>query len=411
MQDLKRFQTIPAVLMLLSNIVRAGSQWVLVWIFALLGGPGVVGEYTLAIAIATPIFIAFEMSLRNVIVTLRRPIAFVRFWLVRGVAAALALVVLVAVAGISRSQFYVLLLVGLIKVADSVLDLSYGALQKRGEILRIALTSLLNSVVTVAIGVVAYWVTHSIELSLVGSLIGSVLTATLVFAPVLRSERAGGLVAGPRWNEVGAIIRAGIPSGLAFASISLLTYMPIYFLGATADLDQVGLFAVLAYFPTFANLLYGSVQQSTLHSYVYHYSNAGNRALLKYALLQGWPLLICGIVSGIVTFLLGRDLVMILYGKGFSLAFGEILPIAIAMTLLPVIFVSGAVLLTKNLYTFQFVIGVISLLLTVAVGLVLAPIDVADAGMVLLVGTGSRAMLGAASAWYALSQESINQVT
>lgn len=407
MQDLKRFQTFPAFLMLVSNIVRAGSQWVLVWFFAFLGGPGVVGEYTLALAIATPIFIAFEMSLRNVIVTLRRSIAFTTFLLVRAVAAVLALALLICIAGTSGKLFFILLLMGLIKTADSALDLSYGALQKHGDILRIALTSLLNSSVSVATGIIAYWFTRSMELSLVGSLIGSVLTAALVFMPVFRAERLAGPPGGARRADLVSILRAGIPSGLAFAAASLLTYLPIYFLGFAADIRQLGVFAVLAYFPTFATLFYSSVQQSTLHSFVFHYKTGGNQPLTKYAFRLGLPLLLCGILSGVLTLVYGGSFVAAVYGNEFSLTTQELLPIAVSMMLLPAIFVPGAVLLTKNLYGVQFVIGVVSLLLTAIIGVVSGPIlSVATAGILFLIGTSTRAVLGVAAGWYALSDKS-----
>jgi hypothetical protein len=77
------------------------------------------------------------------------------------------------------------------------------------------------------------------------------------------------------------------------------------------------------------------------------------------------------------------------------------------MMLLPAIFVSGAVLLTKNLYGLQFVIGIVSLLLTAISGIVSIPVlDVATAGMLFFIGTIIRAVLGVAAAWYALSNKS-----
>lgn len=401
--DRARFQKLPALLVLISNIARAGSQWVLVWVYAILGGSVAVGEYSLALAIATPIFIAAEMSLRNVYVTLHRPIAFSTYVLVRTISCAVALTLLVLASGLNVISVAVLLLVGLIKTVDSVLDLSYGVLQKEGMLARIALTSLLNSGLTVLIGVVAYRSTRSIELSLVGSLIGSVCTAAIVVIPVARARREPKLRRGEVWPGIRGVLHAGIPSGLAFASVSLLTYLPVYFLSAVAGKEQIGVFAVLAYFPIFANLFYSSVQQSTLHTFVASHGTGGNTELRGYALRIGRPLILCGLVSGILTMSYGNQFVTAVYGDQFSLEPEEIWPVAVSLVLLPLIYVSGAVLLTKNLYRMQFAIGSISLALSVGVGLLsLNRFDLSTASLLVLIGTGCRGLLGWAAATYSL---------
>lgn len=397
-------QALPAALMFVSNLVRAGAQWLLVWVYALLGGPEVVGQYSLALAIVSPVFILGEMSLRNVIVTLRREVAFLTFLMVRSASIAVALAILLLIAGLSGSLFTVLVVLSLVRAADSVLDLSFGALQKRGEITRIALVSLLNSTVTACLGVLAFWLTESIALSLVGSLVGSVVTALLVVMPVLRSERRLTGTTVPRQHELGSIFKAGIPSGLAFASVSLLTYLPLYFLGGAGNLSDLGVFAALGYFVSFANLFYSSVQQSTLHTYVKTFAVGGRAHLFRYAWKnQMIPLAACGLASGLLTMLLGNLFMVSVYGPEFALTGQELAPVAVSMALLPLIYVSGAILLTRNLYLAQFVIGLIALCAALSFGLTSnSMVSIEVAGMILLVGTAARAILGVMTASIAL---------
>jgi len=396
--------SLPALLILLSNVARAGSQWVLVWFYALLGGSLAVGEYTLALAVATPIFIASEMSLRNVYVTLQRQIAFTSYVLVRGASTAAALAGAIALSGLNIVSAGVLLLLALIKATDSVSDLAYAALQKEGRLASIALSSIANSIFTVLIGVGAYWATRSIELSLLGSLAASVAIAGAVFIPVLRRRPGPHPLEGNAAGALRGILRAGVPSGLAFASVSLLTYVPFYFLGVTAGKEQVGFFAVLAYFVVFANLFYASVQQSTLHSFVSSFLSGGRPGLLRYTLRVGWPLAWCGLISGTAVLFAGAPLILFVYGDEFSLSVGEIWPIAVSLAVLPLTFVSGAVLLTKNLYYIQLTIGLVSLLGTVAIGFYLLDhFDLTAAGILVLVGTSFRGLLGAGAAAFVLS--------
>ncbi|MET3769736.1 O-antigen/teichoic acid export membrane protein [Marisediminicola sp. UYEF4] len=389
----------PALLVLVSNIARAASQWILVWCYALLGGSSAVGEFSLALAIVTPIFIASEMSLRNVYVTLHREIAFTSYVLVRSVSTMFALGVAVAISGWSFVSMELVLLLALIKAADSVADLSYAALQKEGRLASIATSSIANSFLTVLVGVSAYWATRSIELSLLGSLLASVAVAGAVFVPVLRRRPGASTPGISTGGSYRGILHAGLPSGLAFASVSLLTYVPFYFLGLTAGIDQVGSFAVLAYFLVFANLFYASVQQSTLHSFVASFISHGKTGLLRYAVRIGWPLAWCGILSGTAVLFAGAPLIELLYGAEFTLTAGEVWPIAVALALLPLTYVSGAVLLTRNLYTVQFAIGLVSLLATVGIGVSQTEgFSLTTAGLLVLAGTTFRGVLGITAA-------------
>ena len=394
---------LPALLILISNVARAGSQWVLIWLYAFLGGAAAVGEYSLALAVATPIFIASEMSLRNVYVTLRRPIAFTSYLIVRVVSTSVALATALALAGIGVVSLAVLVVIALIKAADSIADLSYGVLQKEGRLTSIALNSIANSVFTVLFGVCIYWASRSIELSLIGSLAASAVSAAIVFGPVFRRRPGIDRTPGAPVGVIRDILRAGVPSGLAFASVSLLTYVPVYFLGVVAGKQAVGTFAVLAYFLVFANLFYASVQQSTLHSFVAAQLTSGTSGLFRYALRIGRVLILFGALSGALVLAFGAQFLLLIYGDEFSLSQAEIMPIAASLVLIPLTYISGAVLLTKNLYSVQLVIGLLSLGATVGIGFaIVEDFDLAAAGVLVLVGTALRGVLGASAAAFVI---------
>ena len=396
-RSLRRFAPF---LVLFSNIARAASQWVLLWFFAILGGAEVVGEYSIALAIATPIFIVLDLSIRNVFVTLKTDVIFGQYLRLRLLTSGLAFVVLIGTSFFVAIPPGVLLLIGAVKAVDSLLELAYGALQKRSDLYRIAWTSMLNSGLTVAFGVAAFALSRSVELSLVGSLLGSAITVVIVFAPLLVS---GNGQSSKKQNSHGlrAVIRAGIPSGLAFASVSLLTYLPVYFLSSTESARIVGIFAVLAYFPVIANLLYASVQQVTLNNFVASYEARGNRGLALYATRILTPLLLLGIGLGTGTFLLGDWFIQGVFGAEFAVPPAAVHFVAVSLAILPIVYVSGAILLTRNRYGIQFITGGLALATSAIVGtFMLAGFNLESAAVLVLVGTSARAVLsGSAAIW------------
>ena len=393
----------PAALLLLSNVARAGSQWLLVSVYAILGGPAELGRYSLTLAIAAPVFIASELSLRNVYVTLRFAIPFRTYVTVRVVTAALALVALAGLALAFRGSFVLLMLVGLLKATDSFLDLAHGGWQKRGRLTRIAVSSLLHSAATVLLGAAVYLLTESLELSVAGSLAGSgsIVAAVLFFT--YRAESAGAPRLPIRAHEVREILRAGLPAGLAFAAATVMSYLPVYVLGLAAGAEDVGVFALLMYFVTFANLFYNSVQQSTLHTYVARYAEGGSAAVFQYARRIGPPLFLAGVGSAVLVYFFANPFLVSLYGASFAVGPLDVLPIALALVLLPGVYVASPMLMTANRYPVQLRINLASLAIAATAAIALLPgFSVASAGVVVLVGTGCRAVGGLLAALWLL---------
>jgi O-antigen/teichoic acid export membrane protein len=197
------------------------------------------------------------------------------------------------------------------------------------------------------------------------------------------------------------ILEAGFPAGAAFAAVTLLTYLPVYVLGLSAGTDAVGVFSLLAYFITFANLFYNSVQQSTLHKYVARYATGGAAAVTEYARRLAPPLFLAGLASGVFVYLFAGPILHGLYGPEFALSASDVLPIALTLVVLPGCYVAGPTLMTANRYGVQLGINVTSLAIAVTAALAMLPgFDVASAGQLLLIGTACRAVGGLLAAYW-----------
>jgi polysaccharide pyruvyl transferase WcaK-like protein/O-antigen/teichoic acid export membrane protein len=389
-----------ALALVASNFVRAGSQWVLVWFVAVLGGADVVGDYSIALAVATPIFIVFELSLRNVYVTLANTPPFRSFAHIRLVTSIVALAVLALAIQFDYAPAGILLVVGLIKVVDSLADLAYGPLQKGAQLAFIAWTSLVNSAVSLILAAVLFRLYGDLVLALYGSLFGSILVTCIVFAKLRRVSVAAPAITTAA--NVWTVIRAGIPAGLAYASVSVLTYLPVYFLSRDQSASDVGVFAVLAYFVVFANLLYASVQQATLHNFVNALAADGRKGLLKYAGRIAAPLIAVGALGGAVTYLVGAEFIVAVFGEQFEARPDVLLPLAISIMVLPVVYICGVILLVRNMYPMQLATGVVTLVATAAIGLTFDEFTIQSAAVLVLIGTCIRAGLGLAAATWSI---------
>ncbi|GAB3259777.1 lipopolysaccharide biosynthesis protein [Arthrobacter pigmenti] len=397
--------------MLVASLGRAASQWLLLWLFAWNGGADSAGVYALALGIAAPIFIVLELGLRNVYITSHEARSFSTYFRIRIAASCLAIGVTAGIAWVLYSEnMGVVLLVALVKSLDSILDIAFASLQVRGRIYSIALAMLLNSFVTIVAAAAFYFLFSSLEAALLGSLLASLVTAAICVVPVLRFEskdpRATGLT-----RSVRPILRDGVPLGLSTGMTTLLSYIPLYFIAFVGNEEAAGIFAVMIYFITFANLFYNSVQKAVLHTIVHAYMNRGLDGMLKRLRRVSAPLILFGITAALFVGFFGSKLLALIYGPSFTVDASVLWPIAISILVLPFIYTTGMLLLTYNVYWMQTIINGFSVVVVVGLGFTLLNgFSLGTAAILTLSGIACRAVVGiAASIVYSVRSDTHNR--
>ena len=148
------------------NVAFAASQWAALSLIARLGGAEMLGEYALALAIATPVALFSHLNLRAVLGTdMERRHPFGDYLAVR--LGTIALGVL-AVAGIALAGRYawpvaaVIVAVGVVLSADNLSDIYYAAMQRRDRMDQIGgSTAVRGALSALALGL-ALWLTHNL---------------------------------------------------------------------------------------------------------------------------------------------------------------------------------------------------------------------------------------------------------
>ena len=358
--------TIPV---LSGHLARAGSQWFLLWVFAVVTGPVGVGQLSLAMALATPLTILSELALRNLYLTLSESPGFRTYVVIRVVGASGTAAILIAISftGLGPSDEILLPLAG-IKFWDSILDLLLGELQRRAKIAWVGLILTINATGTILLAgvtLLAGWPVQGIlwASALVSALVTISLAAAIVRTPMAHRGPGG-------WTSVRRVLISGAPLGLAQATNSLLAYVPVLFLSVAGNDQDVGLLAVSLYFITFGNLFYNSLQQVAITPAVAAFETGGESSLRVYfsQLNRAWVPF--GALASLTVFAVGPELIETIYGSEFTISRTDLLPVALCLLVLPLVYSSGLVLMVTNRYRRQFNLALCALATVVLVALV-----------------------------------------
>lgn len=383
-------------LLLLSGYAgKAATQFFILWAFARTSGAAGAGEFALAIAICSPVFIVAELALRNVYQTLTAAPSFRAFVTLRA-GCALVACGTIALVSLTTQRFPdadLLAPLLVMRTADSVLDICWGGLLAVGRVGAVAAWMWANTILTliavavpVAAGLDPRW-------GIVGSAVVSTGVMVVVLASLLPGERG-------RWflarSELRRVLRAAGTLGVAQGMDSLLLYLPALFLAAAANREQVGVFAVVMYVITFANLFFSSVMQTSLRT-MRQLLAEGVAPLRAYGRRVGGRLITVGVAGGLAAWAILPPISPVVFGPGFQVSHLEVLPVAVAAVALGVEYATTPVQLALNRYTTRVwatSAGVASAMVVAA--LTWQHASVAVAGLVLFAGMSARACVSVA---------------
>lgn len=259
--------------------VRYGAIWQAVAQLSVLGAHGgslvvlartgseeAVGQFGLALAIASPIFVGASLNLRHVHSgDADHQYAFGDYFSLRVMMSFIAIVGTILVAplmGYGTAFMGVLAIAALYKTAEGLQDLMYGNFENRGIMAVIASSSIIRGLLSLVCLYVGFRVA-GLEGAFFGLFLAALFTLVANDLPNLfsangRQTNKWRLLGPSEWRNIPAIlIRAG-PLGLAALLGSLNISVPRLMIESYLDTRQLGIFIVLAYFAaSIAGLLDG----------------------------------------------------------------------------------------------------------------------------------------------------------
>lgn len=263
---------------LASNVVLAGSQWALLVLITKLGTSEMLGAYSFALTLVTPIAMFSHLNLRSVLATdtdRRHP--FGDYLAVRLATTAIGLAAMAAVAlaaEYGRESAGVILALGVALSAENVSDVYYGLLQRRERMDQIAYSVTARGILSVGGLGAVLWMT--------GSLVWAAVALAAVRIGVLLAYDIPVGSAGESMNRTSVSVEAGIlrtslPLGAVLMLIALTSSLPRYAIEQKLGAGALGAFTAVASLMAVGSTAVNALGQAATPRLA-RYSSVGDRA-------------------------------------------------------------------------------------------------------------------------------------
>jgi O-antigen/teichoic acid export membrane protein len=241
------------------NVVYAACQWGMIVALAKIGSSLIVGQFSLGLAIATPVLMFTNLHLRAVQATdAQRQYSFREYVHLRTVMtiAALALIVaIVCLHSYGHETTMIVLAVAAAKAVESLSDIYYGLFQLNDRLDYTGASMMLRGVLSVAALSAGLYFTGKLFWGCVS--LGLVWLAALLLFDLRRGqlfqleEKPIKSISVPRqlpgFRRQVALARTALPLGIVTTLASINLNIPRYFIEAGMGQHQLGIFSALGY--------------------------------------------------------------------------------------------------------------------------------------------------------------------
>lgn len=359
-------------------LAYAACQWGMLVAMARLGSSHMVGQFALGLAISGPVMLLANLELRFIVATdARGEYRFGDYFGLRLLTAALALLLIGAAAwplGGGAGTAAAIAGLGLYKAVEALSDVLYGYFQLRSRNDLMGRSLLLRGPLSLAAlaGMVA----------LTGQLFWGILamagTGGLVF--LLHDLPAASALLGaggakPQWRRK-ALLRLALlsaPLGIVTMLYSLNTNLPSLLLQRTMGVSSVGLFAALLSLMTAGHVVINAMGHSVSAPLAARFAAGDQKSFRRLVLKFSGGALLVGLCGVLGAALLGRLLLRLLFGAEYAQEASTLLEVMAAGA---ASYVAGSLsyaMIASRRLRIQPVIMIVSLGVTLALGLALIP--------------------------------------
>lgn len=259
---------------LAGNVLSAACQWAIIVLLAKISNAEIVGQFSLAMAIAMPITFLADFRLRVLFVTdTAQKYDFCEMLGLRYVLSAASLVITLAVCAIARydlSTSLIIIAIGLSRIIDSLSENYYGKFQRDERLDVVAISQVIRGILSASALIVIVLVTRSLVLGATGLALGRVL-AFLFYDARKYATLADTTLSGhsapaifrmlhsirPAWNPQNQLemFWVALPLAIIMVLVSVNGYVPRYALEALLGRHALGIYSAISYVPSALGML------------------------------------------------------------------------------------------------------------------------------------------------------------
>ena len=350
-----------------------------------LGGPAEAGRFSLALAIAGPVYMFANLRFGSILgsdmreyVPLREYFT-VRAWLLLS---ATLLVFLSVSMRETTTVTWVLLFVALTKVTEAISELCCGVQQRIERMDRIAISLVANGVFGVSVFASVYAITRSLVFACAG-IAAARLVVVLCYdipmtrwaarQPVFSGAATRNIDAAERRRSLWLLLLSAAPLGITAALISLTSNIPRYVLTAVFDEEKLGMYASIAIVLQAGNLVFRAVEQPVLPRLAVAAKQHDAERFWKLLISMCGVFLIIAAVGAAISFLIGGQLLAIVFTPEFR-SFGPVLSlITVAMAVAQIAGMIESSLIASRVIAVQVPMHCVTVVSCLVLSLVLIP--------------------------------------
>lgn len=298
------------------------AQWLVVVLISQQLGAEALGSYSYALAICGPVFVFSQLNLANYLATDARSEfvaqAYVQTRLLTTLAALLVVLLLAFLLSDAHAQRWLLVVIALTKLTESVSDVFYGLHLKNDAMKQVSVSLLLRGG-TLIIGVyLGVQYAEDIQAGLLIA-VGAWLIVLLAYDSRVQGVHYDWTVhAGGSFLRHAAsflpMVKTCLPMAFVMLISTLSVNMPVYLIEHVQGVEALGIYSAVAYFYFVGRLVSSPMIQALAPRLARWKAAEDYNALRKTTrMMMGW-LMVCLLLSMLVAYSIGEWLLSTLYG-------------------------------------------------------------------------------------------------
>ena len=358
--------------------IYLACQYLTLMALARLTNKVAVGEFSLAMAIWTPVIVFSQMQLRQLQVTdVSGRYRFGEYFAFRVIATLVAMLVVIGVAlfsNYSREMLGLIVIVGIAKSIESLSDLAYGRIQRYERRDLVALSMALRSLGSVVLFTGLLLLTGSLRWVVAGMAVAWGLAVVAYDYPTLaRVARGESLWEMRSGRFLVSLLWFCLPLGAATALQTFSANLPRYFIEAYHGKSMLALFAVAVAPPALLTMLSAAVCETTLSRAAVYYQQGRLDAFARLALKTMLLPTAMGIAVTLLLARYGESILTVLFTAEYRAAAPVMVITAAGITVGNLAIVGNTIIAVGQMYRLQLLGIVLAVALQVPVCLLLVP--------------------------------------
>lgn len=301
----------------MGNFIYTISKALMLIIITRLGSPSMVGQYSLSIAITTPLFSFLGLGLRTVYVTDRENnFDFSNYFNVRLISSVTALFISVIISlFFGREAGLIIVSASICKFFEFICDIIFGLFQKQDKMHFIGISKTIKSSLSLLTMGLIFYFTRNLFISTASVAIIWGSSLFLYDIPIMLKHNRFHLLINKKICL--SIVKISLPLGFVLILDTLNSYLPSYFIEGFLGSDFLGYYSSIAYLVLSGDIIFNSLGESVLPKLSYYYKESKskfNDYILKLVTISvGLGLIALSLVT-----IWGKSLLTILYNAEYA---------------------------------------------------------------------------------------------